>query len=73
MTKEILKQYATEDLAILIENGVLAITNTVYNDKPVFFNYENKTFTASLDGREVLNTTKKSLVISMMQNCYKAY
>ncbi len=67
----ILKQYATEDLNLLIEAGVLAVTDTVYNGKPVFFSYENKVFTASLNNKEVLRTNRKKLVQDFIMNCYK--
>ena len=70
MTTAILKQYATEDLNLLIENGALAITNTVYGG-PVWFSYENNTFTASVNGKEVLNTNRKALTRSFIMNAYK--
>ena len=70
-TAKILKNYANEDLKLLIENGVLAMTDTAILT-PVWFTYENKVFTASKTNGEVLLTTKrKALIRDFIMNCFK--
>ena len=68
---EIKKQYANEDIEILIENGYMAITDTMYQG-PVFFSYENGIFTASKnDGNVMIETKRKALIRSFIMNCYQ--
>ena len=68
---EILKEYATEDLNLLIENGSFAMTETAYNCV-IWFTYENKVFTAAKnDGTVMIETNKKALIRSFIQNCFQ--
>jgi hypothetical protein len=70
-TAKILKGYANEDLKVLIDNGVLAMTDTAFL-APVWFTYENKVFTASKGDGEILLTTKrKALMRDFIMNCFK--
>jgi hypothetical protein len=67
---EIKKQYANEDLEILIENGCMAITETLFG--VVFFDYENGIFKASKnDGTVMIETNRKKLIHSFIMNCYQ--
>lgn len=70
-TAKILKGYANEDLKVLIDNGVLAMTDTSFLC-PVWFTYENKVFTASKGNGEVLlSTNRKALMRDFIMNCFK--
>lgn len=66
-----LKGFANEDLQVLIENGSLIITDTIFLCN-VFFTYEKKVFTAAKsNGVILLSTKRKALTRDFIMNCYK--
>lgn len=67
---KIIKEYSKEDLQILIENGVLAITNTAYKF-PIWFDFDGKNFKASKnDGTILIETNRKALIRSFIEGTY---
>ena len=69
-TAKILKQYANEDLNTIIEYGSLAMTDNVYKTV-IWFEYENKTFTATnSEGVLMLKTERKALIRDFIMSCF---
>lgn len=69
-TAKILKQYANEDLNTIINEGGLAMTDNAYKTV-IWFEYENKTFTAkNRDGILMITTTKKALIRDFIMTCF---
>ena len=69
-TAKILKQYANEDLNTIINEGGLAMTDNAYNTV-IWFEYENKTFTAkNSEGVSMMTTTRKALIRDFIMTCF---
>ena len=69
-TAQTLKQYANEDLNLLIENGDLAMTDTAYNTV-VWFSFENGIFTATnKDNITMITTKRKALMRDFIMSCF---
>ena len=69
-TAKILKQYANEDLNTIIEDGGLAMTDNSYKTV-IWFEYENKTFTATnSEGVLMLKTERKALIRDCIMSCF---